>query len=330
MASRIHIAGTGWHLPPAKITNADLIASLETTDDWIVSHTGIRERRRAAEDVNTSGLGAEATRDACARAGWDLAELDLLVCATSTPDSLIPATASYICQQLGIEPVAFDVNAACSGFVYGLATARGLMSTMGYRRVAMVTAEKYTRVTDYRDRSTAVFFGDSAGCVLLQEERPQVGLELVDLEMANMNEGAHLVTTPIGQCFRQDGRKVKEYALRGFRDSALAILGRAGLAAADLKAFVGHQANLRVLELVAGELGVRPDQHWFNVDVCGNQGAAGVATTFCERTSSARNGSAGNGGAPGGLSDGDWILATVFGSGFTTGSALMRWVDGRA
>ena len=316
----IYIAGTGWHLPAKKITNADLIASLETTDDWIVSHTGIRERRQAADEVNTSGLGAEATRDACERTGWKLEDIDLLVCATSTPDSLIPATASWMCQQLGIEPVAFDVNAACSGFVYGLAAARGLMSTMGYQRVAMCTAEKYTRVTDYQDRSTAVFFGDSAGCLLLQPEAPELGLEVVDVVMANMNEGAHLVTTPIGECFRQDGRKVKEYALVGFRESALSILGRNGLESKDLKAFVGHQANLRVLEIVAEDLGVKPEQHWFNVDVCGNQGAAGVAATFCEHTHTQRDQ----------LKHGDYILATVFGSGFTTASALLRWVDTRA
>ena len=319
MENSIYVAGTGWHLPAERLTNADLIASLKTTDEWIVSHTGIRERRRAGPGVDTSDLGTAATRDACERTGWRPAEIDLLVCATSTPDRLIPATASYIAQKLGIDPVAFDVNAACSGFVYGLAAARGLMSTMGYRRVAMVTAEKYTRVTDYRDRSTAVFFGDSAGCVLLQRERPALGMQVVDVVMANMNEGADLVTTPVGGFFRQDGRKVKEYAMRGFRESALAILDRAGLSAADLKAFVGHQANLRVLELVAKDLGVRPEQHWFNVDLCGNQGAAGVATTLCARVHEERAR----------LRDGDYLLATVFGSGFTTGSALMRWVDAR-
>ncbi len=315
----MYVVETGFHLPQDKLTNAQLEDMVATEDAWILSHTGIAERRIASKDVDTSDLGAQATRNALERAGWEPESLELLVCATSTPDRLIPATASLIGMKLGIDPVAFDVNAACSGFVYGLAVARALALAHGYRRVALTTAEKYSRVTDYTDRGTCIFFGDSAGSVLLQPDEPAVGFEIVDVSMANVNEGAELVTTPVGGTFWQDGRKVKDYALRCFQESAERMLGRHELAVGDLRAFIGHQANLRVLELVANALGVAPEQHWFNVDRCGNQGAAGVATTFCE-AHERRSGE---------LRHGDWFLMTVFGSGFTTGSALLRRVDSR-
>jgi 3-oxoacyl-[acyl-carrier-protein] synthase-3 len=313
------LCGTGYCVPAEVITNADLIRRVPTNEDWILSHTGIRERRAAPQGHDTSDLGAAATRHALERAGWDPKRLQLLVCATSTPDRLIPATANYIGQKLGIDPIAFDVNAACSGFVYGLAVARGLVETLGLERAALCTAEKYTRVTDYDDRATCIFFGDSAATVLLCKARPKVGFEIVDLLMENINEGADFVTTPIGGTFRQDGRRVKEYALRSFEKSARDLLGRNGLAVGDLRAFCGHQANLRVLEEVGSRLGVRPERHWHNVETCGNQGAAGVITAFTTALDAQQAS----------VRDGDLFLLTVFGSGFTTGSVLLRRIDAR-
>ncbi len=311
-----YICGTGYHLPDRVLSNAELIRMVDTTEEWIVSHVGIEERRLAPDDWNTSHLGAAATRAACERTGWSVKDLDLLVCATSTPDRLIPGTASYIGQQLEIDPVAFDVNAACSGFVYGLATARGLMQSMGFKRVALTTAEKYSRVTDYTDRATCIFFGDSAATVLLTEERPERGMEIVDISMFNTNEGADCVTTPTDGYFRQDGPRVKNYALGCFERSATGMLEKHGLKPADLRAFCGHQANLRVLEEVGRRVGVTAEQHWHNVEVCGNQGAAGVITAFTSRLQVEEPN----------LRDGDLFLLTVFGSGFTTGSALLRWI----
>ena len=315
MAS-IYIAGTGFFVPEERITNPQLIDSVATTEEWISTHIGIRERRRARPEDDTSALGAYATENACSRLGWNKNDLDLLVCATSTPDTLIPATASWTCKQLEINPVAFDVNAACSGFVYGLAVAQGMMQSMNYKRVAMVTAEKYTRVTDYTDRKTCVFFGDSAGTLLLTHDKPAFGFEVVDIVMENMNEGADCVTTPTNGFFRQDGPEVKKYALKGFTNSASKILGRNNLTPADLLAFVGHQANYRVLQTVCDMLGVQESQHWHNVRYFCNQGAAGAATTFCQKVEE----------HAASLSDGDYVLSTTFGSGFTTGSALLRCV----
>ncbi len=310
--ANIYVAGTGFYLPEERITNAQLIESVDTSEEWISTRVGIKERRRAAEDQNTSDLAALATEAALDRTSWKGEDLDLLVCATSTPDALIPATASFACRRMEINPVAFDVNAACSGFAYGVSVAGSMLSSGRFEKVAMVTAEKYTRVTDYSDRATCVFFGDSAGTLLLQNEKPKKGLEVVDWVMANMNEGAGCVTTPIGGFFWQDGAKVKKYALRGFRDSALEILGRNDLETSDLRAFVGHQANYRVLQTVCDTLGVHESQHWHNVRECGNQGAAGAATALCQHLESET------------LEDGDHILVTTFGSGFTTGSVLLR------
>lgn len=310
------LSGFGHYYPEEVITNQWLIDNLNTSEEWIHSRIGIDERRRAPDEVNTSDLGVKATERALEDAGWKPADLDLLVCATSTPDTLIPPTASFICQKLGIRPtVAFDVNAACSGFVYGISVAEAMMQARGFRRVAVVTAEKYTRVTDYEDRASAVFFGDSAATVLMQPEKPKEGMEIVDFHMKNFNDGAHLVTTPIGGHFRQEGNKVKDYALEAFHESATKTLSNNQLEISDLRAFMGHQANLRVLEAVGGRLGVRDDQHWHNVEYLGNQGAAGAATTFAIGVEKYRKE----------FQTGDHFLCTVFGSGFTSGSVLFRW-----
>jgi len=195
-----------------------------------------------------------------------------------------------------------------------------MVQSAGHKRAALCTAEKYTRVTDYDDRSTCIFFGDSAGTILLQAERPERGFEIVDLTYFNTNEGADCVHTPTGGWFRQDGRRVKEYALDCFERSAREILERNDVKVRDLRAFSAHQANLRVLEIVADAIGLAPEQHWHNVVTCGNQGAAGVITTFCSRCEQEEST----------FVDGDLFLMTVFGSGFTTGSVLLRWIGPKA
>jgi len=312
------IAGMGYHHPQRRVTNEDLVRRMDTSDEWIRERTGIRERRYADDGVDTSDLGVLATTKALDDVGWDPAEIELLICATSTPDCLVPSTASYICNKLQLPSVALDVNAACSGFVYGLAVARGLMETSGFGRVALCTAEKYSRVVDPTDRRNAIFWGDSAATVMLQRDPPPVGAELVDVVLKNVNEGADLAKVPIRGYVAVEGNAVKPIADKGFMDSATDILERNRLSTADLRAFMGHQVNLRVLESLADTLGVN-GRHWHNVETLGNQGAAGVVTTFC----------AGVERHAGELEDGDLFLLTVFGAGFTSGSALLRWVDRR-
>lgn len=317
MKSPIYIVATGHYVPEERITNAQFEATLDTTDEWIRAHVGILERRKARPDQRPSDLGIEATRMALERAGWQPQELELLVCATTTPDALAPSTACFMGKKMGIDPVAFDVGAACSGFIYALSVTQGMMLAQGFRRAVCCATEDYTRLTDYTNRETCIFFGDSAGAVLMQPERPRRGLEIVDVLQVNVNEGAPHVGLPINGYFSQVGRKVYEYATECFRRRAHEILERNNLTPGDLRAFVGHQANLVMLESVTAELGLSPEQHWHNVEWVGNQGAAGVITAFSQSLSEHETT----------LRNGDLFLLTVFGSGFTTGSALLRWID---
>jgi 3-oxoacyl-[acyl-carrier-protein] synthase-3 len=314
-----YVAGHGHHHPATRLTNDDLTRTLDTTADWIESHTGIVERRRAVDGVDTSDLAVEAIRAALAGAGWDTGDVELLICATSTPDTLAPATASWICNKLGMRAVPFDMNASCSGFIYGLAVADALLATRGLSRVVLSAAEKYSRVVDHEDRRFEIFFGDSAGALLLQPEPPAVGLEMVDLTMDARSEGTELALTPVKGFFSMDGAAIKPIATELLVVSARAMLHRNSLEVGDLRAFMAHQMNYRLLEDLVEALGVTDEQHWHNVRTAGNQGGAGVLTTLC----------AGLDDHADELRDGDLLMLTVVGSGFTAGSALLRYVDTR-
>ena len=315
--SPTYIAGMGYHHPQERITNADLEKIVDTSDRWIREHTGIVERRGAPDGVDTSHLGVIATQRALESAGCAANELDLLICATSSPDQMLPAAACHIARELRIDPIAFDVNAACSGFTYALAVARSMMEDMGYRRVALCCADKYTRFTDYTDRRSCILFGDSAATVLLQKEKPARGAEVVDLVLSNAHEGIDLVSVPVGGYWQLDGHGLKAPAVEMLVAGASALLARHDLKIQDIRAVMGHQANYRLLEAVAATLGVSEEQHWSNVRMMGNQGASGVLTTFCagvEKRSSD-------------LRDGDLFLLTVVGAGLTSGCALLRWIE---
>jgi len=311
------IAASGYHHPPRELTNADLVARMDTSADWILSHTGIESRNLAAEDVDTSDLAVAATSAALRRGGWSPEDVELLICATSTPDTLAPATAAHASEKLGLTGIHFDLNASCSNFVYGLAVARGLMATQGLRRIALSAAEKYSRVVDYEDRRFAIFFGDSAGTVLLQDERPALGAEIVDIRLRSHNEGADLALTPVRGWFSMDGAAIKPIATRLLVESATEMLEANGLEVGDLRVFLAHQMNHRLLEDLVEILGVREEQHWHNVSTRGNQGGAGIVTALC----------AGIEDPDRRLDDGDLLLLTVVGSGFSAGSALLRWID---
>jgi 3-oxoacyl-[acyl-carrier-protein] synthase-3 len=213
--------------------------------------------------------------------------------------------------------VPFDMNASCSGFIYGLAVAEALMSARGLERVVLSAAEKYSRVVDHEDRRFEIFFGDSAGALLLQPEPPEVGLEVVDITMTAHNEGTDLALTPVRGFFSMDGAAIKPIATDLLVRSARETLERNGLEVGGLRAFMAHQMNYRLLEDLVEALGVSDEQHWHNVRTAGNQGGAGVLTTLCAGLD--RNE----------LVDGDLLMLTVVGSGFTAGSALLRCVDSR-
>jgi 3-oxoacyl-[acyl-carrier-protein] synthase-3 len=312
------INGLGTFHPERRVTNVDLMQTMDTSDEWIRDHTGIVERRYADDEVNTSDLGVLALSRALEDARMEPDELDVVICSSSTPDALAPVTASYIANKLGLRAVAFDVNAACSGFIYGLAVGRGMLHTQGNTRIAVVAADKFTRVIDPEDRANSIFWGDSAGAAIIQPEAPSVGLEVVDVTLSAHNQGADLVRVPVRGYFEMHGRAVKKIAFQGMVDSATETLERNDVSVSDLRGFSCHQANLRLVDALAERLGVEPHQSWHNVEMFGNQGAPSVLTAFCHGLE--RNVQD--------LRDGDLFLLTVYGSGFTSGSALLRWVGG--
>jgi 3-oxoacyl-[acyl-carrier-protein] synthase III len=312
----IYVAALASHHPEGVVTNRDLEASLDTTSEWIERSTGILQRRRVQPGENAGDLAIAATRRALANAGWLPRDLDLIVCATSSSDMMLPAAATYLGHALGVDAVAFDVNAACAGFAYGMAAVRSMMTGMGYRKAALCCSDTYTRFVDDGDRRTAVLFGDGAATVLLQSERPAWGAEVVDVALENWKDGLGLVSVPVGGTWHMEGRKVTGPALKLLADCSTRVLERNHLVVEDLRVFIAHQANYRMLESLVEHLGVNPSQHWSNVREKGNQGAAGALAAFAEGVE--RHGSD--------LLDGDPILVTVVGAGFTSGSVLLRWI----
>jgi len=298
------------------VTNEDLTRTMDTSDKWIRDHTGIRERRYAPDDIDTSDLGVIAVSEALKDAGVAPNDVDVLICATSTPDRLVPSTASYIANKMELRATAFDIGAACTGFIYGLAVAEGLMHTQGHETIVVCAADKFSRVIDPKDRANSILFGDAAGAAVLTPERPVAGLEILDLHLSCTNRGADLVRIPIGGHFEMEGRAVKPIALPDLINTVTVTLERNRLALSDLRGFVCHQANLRLIETLADHLGVEEHQHWHDVEMFANRGAASVVTAFCSGLD--RN--------AGDFVDGDLFLLTAFGAGFTNGSALLRWV----
>ena len=312
----IFLAGFGHAHPEDRLTNADFEARIDTTDEWIRARTGIVERRVAPPDLRLKTLGADSVSDALERAGWDLTDIDVLLCSTSSPDWIIPPMSSQIADELGLEAVVFDVGAACSGFVFALDVGSSLLETGRYRRAAVCAAEKMSGYVDYDDRTTSVFFGDGSGTALLQTERPAVGAAIVDIEVASISEHADRVSAPRDGWFRQDGKFVFDFATEKSIDLARDVLSRHGLEPDDLRVMVGHQSNLRLLEHVADALGIDDKRHWQNVEWYGNQASAGVITAL----------SAGIQDHGDDLADGDLILLLTVGAGFSAGAALLEWI----
>ncbi|MCB0877521.1 MAG: beta-ketoacyl-ACP synthase 3 [Thermoleophilia bacterium] len=345
----MRIAGTGSHLPDRVVTNADLVAGgLDTTDEWIVDHTGIRERRWVGDDVTTAQLAAEAARRALASADAFADDVDLLVLATSTPDWQQPATASAVHELLGLRPDAgvFDLNAVCSGFVYGLhAGASMLAAGESWTTVLVVGAERYSSITDPDDRSTRIFFGDGAGAVVLRKEleiadlavmaAAEAGVELgsdalseldggaLDDETAGIRSIAYSVDhggkdallTPHGAPFGMDGPAVRAYAVPAMVDAVRRACRDAHVAVSDLALLVPHQSNRRILEAAIDELGLPEGRLATTVERFGNTAAASIPVTLDDACRSGR------------LRDGDLLCLVGYGGGLQSAACVVRWAD---
>ena len=316
MAPGARITGWGAALPEQVVTNADLEARLDTSDSWIVERSGIHERRVGS---TVRALAADAGRRAMERAGVSGPDVDLLVLATATPDLAVPATSAAVHHDSGLSGGAFDINAACAGFVYAFVAAHGAMAVAGLRRVLVIGADCLSRITDPDDRSTAVLFADGAAGVVL-DSTPSArngadgapgGLLGVDL---GVDGSAHdLLTCAHGGYMKMEGKEVFRRAVRITVDSATAALGRANLDAKDVALFVPHQANLRIIEAAASRLGIPMDKVAVVLDRTGNTSSASVPLALADAADAGR------------LQPGDIVLMSGFGAGMAWASVAVTW-----
>jgi 3-oxoacyl-[acyl-carrier-protein] synthase-3 len=298
-------------LPEGRLTNADLEARLDTTDAWIVERTGIRERRVAGPEESTTTLAVGAGAAAIKNAGMVPGDVDLLIVATSTPVQLVPETSAVVQDGLGLSCGAFDVGAACAGFVYALVVGASLLATGQPRSVLVVGAETLTRITDPDDRSTCILFGDAAAAVMLA---PSDGSGLLAWDVGCDGSAAGLLEIPVGQQFLQmEGREVFRRAVRVVVDSAERTLDRAHVSSSDVDLFVPHQANARIISAAADRLDIPPERTMVNLERYGNTSAASIPLALAEAADAER------------LRDGDLVLLAGFGAGMTWASALLQW-----
>jgi 3-oxoacyl-[acyl-carrier-protein] synthase III len=318
------VIGCGSYLPARVVTNDDLARMVDTSDDWITQRTGIRERHIAAEGEVTSDLALGAARAALANAGVDAQSIDLIVLATSTPDNTFPSTATAVQAKLGItHGAAFDLQAVCSGFVYALATVDGLLRTGAFRRALVIGAETYSRILDWKDRSTCVLFGDGAGAVVLEAlPEPGTAADRGLLTVRLRSDGRHKTklyvdggpssTGTVGRV-RMEGRAVFKHAVAMISDVVYDVLKDTGYTAGDIDWFVPHQANKRIIDDSARKFGIAPEKVVTTVDRHGNTSAASIPLALAVAVGDGR------------IERGDLLLLEAMGGGFTWGAALLRW-----
>ncbi len=327
MADGCAITGVGSYVPQRVLTNADLEKIVDTTDDWITSRTGIRERRTAAEDEYTSTMGIAAARIALERAGVDAADLDLIIVATITPDMPFPATACIAQQELGAtKAAAFDLEAACTGFLYALEIGRQFIDNGTYQNVLIIGAEKLSSIIDWKDRNTCVLFGDGAGAAVLQRRADARGV--LATRLGSDGGKADILAMPGGGCrqpatvdsvnerihfLKMEGKEVFKNAVNAMTDAAKEVLERSGVSIEDIKCIIPHQANQRIISAVGERLGTRDDQVFVNLHKYGNTSAASIAIALDEAVSTGR------------VERGDLILIIAFGAGLTWGATVLEW-----
>lgn len=301
------ITGWGAALPERIITNHDLETTLDTSDEWIVARTGIRERRVGG---STASLSVEAGRRALERAGIDPADIDALVLATTTPDRTVPATSATVQAELGLSCGAFDVNAACSGFVYALVVAHGLIA-IGSQCVLVIGTDTLSRITDWDDRTTAPLFADGSAAVVLHAV--EGGGQLLGWDLDSDGTAEKFLYADIGGHIAMDGKEVFRRAVRIMVDSAEKSLAHAGVTADDLALVVPHQANIRIIEAACDRLGVPPERTAVVIERVGNTSSASIPLALADALDAGR------------IARGDLVLLVGFGAGMTAASAVLRW-----
>jgi 3-oxoacyl-[acyl-carrier-protein] synthase III len=322
--TRSVVLGCGSYLPQRVLTNEELARKVDTSDEWIVQRTGIRERHIAAPGELTSDMGLKASQAALAHAGIDAQDIDLVLLATATPDNTFPSSAVSIQAGLGIlHGAAFDLQAVCSGFVYGIAVADGLLRTGAFKRALVVGAETYSRILDWTDRTTCVLFGDGAGAVVLEaQQQPGTRQDRGVLTTHLRSDGRHksklyvdggpASTGTVGHV-RMEGREVFRHAVAMITDVIVDAFNATGYTADDIDWFVPHQANKRIIDGSAHKLGIAPEKVVVTVDRHGNTSAASIPLALAVAVADGR------------IKQGDLVLLEAMGGGFTWGSALVRW-----
>ncbi|MEJ2624576.1 MAG: ketoacyl-ACP synthase III [Pseudolabrys sp.] len=322
--TRSVVLGCGAYLPSRILSNDELARAVDTTDDWIVQRTGIRERHVAAAGELTSDLAVHAARAALAHAQVEADSIDLIVLATSTPDLTFPATAVIVQEKLGITGgAAFDLQAVCSGFVYALSVADSLLKSGGHKRALVIGAETFSRILDWNDRTTCVLFGDGAGAVVLEAQEQEGttedrGILTTHLRSDGCHKGKLYVdggvssTQTVGH-LRMEGREVFKHAVAMITDVIYDAFKATGTSANDIDWFVPHQANKRIIDGSAHKLGIAPEKVVITVDRHGNTSAASIPLALVDAVADRR------------IKRGHLILLEAMGGGFTWGSALLRW-----
>jgi 3-oxoacyl-[acyl-carrier-protein] synthase-3 len=324
---RAHVTGWGRYVPERVLTNADLEAMVDTNDEWIVTRTGIRERRVAAAHETTASMAAVAGLRAIRTAGLDPDDIDLILLATLTPDYWMPSTAALVKEAIGNQrAAAMDVAAACSGFVYAFSTAQAYVTSGLAKHVLVIGAELLTRFLDYTDRSTCILFGDGAGAVVVSASEAPGGS--LGIELTTEPQGAYMIWLPAGGAksppsretiargehyIRMEGKETYRFATRTLASTALESIRKAGLQPDDVSLFIPHQANIRIIEAVAKGLGLPMERMFVNLDRYGNTSAASVPIALAEAVNSGR------------VAVGDNICMVAFGAGFTSGAVTIEW-----
>jgi len=322
-----HVTGWGRYAPAQVLTNADLERMVDTNDEWIRTRTGIRERRVAAAHETTASMGAVAALRAIRTAGIDPDDVDLILLATLTPDYWMPSTAALVKEAIGnTKAAAFDVMAACSGFVYAFSTAQAYINAGLAQHVVVIGAELLTRFLDYTDRSTCILFGDGAGAVVLSASEQPGGA--LGIELTTDPQGAYMIWLPAGGAkappsadtiargehyVRMEGNATYRFATKTMATTALESIRRSGLTPDDIDLFIPHQANIRIIEAVAKGLDLPMDRIFVNLDRYGNTSAASVPIALAEAVNEGR------------VQVGDNVTMVAFGAGFTSGAVTVEW-----
>lgn len=328
MAQGVTIAGTGSYLPEKILTNDDLSKFVETSNEWIVTRTGIKERRIAGEGESTSHLGSKAGRKALEQAGIAAEDLDLIIVATITPDTLTPATACYVQQQLGAtKAVAFDISAACSGFLYAMKIAKRMIESGAFHNALIIGAEKLSAFVNWEDRTTCVLFGDGAGAAVLRASKEGEG-RILATDIGTDGKQTHLLNIPGGgsacpitinnageglATLAMLGKEVFKHAVTRMKNSANFVIERAGLEPDDIAIVIPHQANLRIIDAIASRLAVPNDRVFVNLHKYGNTSAAAIAIALDEAHREGK------------MKRGDNIVMVAFGAGLTWAAAAIEW-----